>query len=420
MLGAPCLLLVHAPIVCELFLWFLQFFFMYHHEVELEALHALLDNVANIPPLALVPELSDNSESNNSAHRLKLMEGVCTIVGSEARFVLINKLGMDKSISYQVLILTVQHREQSLLFVPMIFVARLASISHSLRHITILPLAVVWVLDFCGLARLVAVMAFFAGYILLSEDPANVLSLAIVGLFFGTFASIPLWNLATSRNRDDGCCGLSRNEGVFVVFSHFPAQSFTLISTRTWHGVMARDTISQQEVATKGHTPLEGCMVDLLEHFRFESYTFLETHKEGSEEREEELLYVVPGAVDDGAALCGLADGKAAQRPEHRAVCARRAGDPVTAVQELCAVQELEEALASQDRVTIRVRSASCAVWCRVFVFVFVSQSFSTLRYGLYFDLVAHPMSVLLMIALNLAAVRVVGKVRQVFLKNVA
>ena len=51
---------------------------------------------------------------------------------------------------------------------------------------------------------LVAVLHFFIRYYLEVDDPASLLSVAIVGLFLSGFASIPLWKLVASRGRAGG------------------------------------------------------------------------------------------------------------------------------------------------------------------------------------------------------------------------
>ena len=94
------------------------------------------------------------------------------------------------------LIKNVKEREQSLTQQATPFVA---SISRSFRNIAFRPLAVAWVLDFCALAMLVAVLPFFIRYYVDATDPDAILSIAIVGLFLSGFASIPVWKIISNR-----------------------------------------------------------------------------------------------------------------------------------------------------------------------------------------------------------------------------
>lgn len=172
----------------------------------------LCDTVANIPLLALGPELSDDSDHRTSLFMwVKLFEGIGTIVGGGAPVIFISGLGMNKKSSFQLLafifgswyvismfllIRNVKEREQSLTQQATPFVA---SISRSFRNIAFRPLAIAWVLDFCALAMLVAVLPFFIRYYLNANDPDAILSIAIVGLFLSGFASIPIWKIISNR-----------------------------------------------------------------------------------------------------------------------------------------------------------------------------------------------------------------------------
>eukprot|EP01083_Nonionella_stella_P296353 1006782_1 len=64
----------------------------------------LCDTVANIPLLALGPELSDDSDCRTSLFMwVKLFEGIGTIVGGGAPVIFISGFGMSKKMSFQVL-----------------------------------------------------------------------------------------------------------------------------------------------------------------------------------------------------------------------------------------------------------------------------------------------------------------------------
>eukprot|EP01083_Nonionella_stella_P001546 4438_1 len=172
----------------------------------------LCDTVANIPLLALGPELSDDSDHRTSLFMwVKLFEGIGTIVGGGSPVIFISGFGMDKKASFQLLagifgtwyvismfllIRTVKEREQSLSQQPTPFVA---SISRSFRNIAFRPLAIAWVLDFCALAMLVAVLPFFIRYYIRADDPDTILSVGIVGLFLSGFSSIPIWKIVSNR-----------------------------------------------------------------------------------------------------------------------------------------------------------------------------------------------------------------------------
>ena len=144
----------------------------------------LCDTVANIPLLALGPELSDDSDHRTSLFMwVKFVEGIGTIVGGGAPVIFISGFGMDKKASFQLLatifgawyvvsmgllLRNVTERQQSLSQQATPFVP---SISRSFRNIAFRPLAIAWVLDFCGLAMLVAVLPFFIRYYVRSKDP---------------------------------------------------------------------------------------------------------------------------------------------------------------------------------------------------------------------------------------------------------
>ena len=173
----------------------------------------LCDTVANIPLLALAPELSDDSQKRTDLFMwAKIFEGFGMIVGAGAPSILL--LWFDKKTAFQLLaaifgswyvlsmyalITTVKERKQSLkqMKAPLV-----PAVMRSFRNIAFRPLVIAWILDFVALAMIVAVLPFFIAYYVESKDPDTLLSIAVVGFFVTSFSSIVVWRFIATRKQD--------------------------------------------------------------------------------------------------------------------------------------------------------------------------------------------------------------------------